>query len=145
MPWTLQQYLTSLQQSAPATVIPAASTPRSTAAPSPDAVARIQSGDPVKEIYTIQTSNVIEDCFGHVQLIEGLIYVCASVSNGVLQPAAATAYIGRTAQHLTEVRNVGDENVPVLISASYDQAAQPGRTYVRGTAGDTLVLIYRPT
>jgi hypothetical protein len=116
---------------------------RTTNAPTSLEISRVLVGDVVKEIYTIIADDTIEEAFGHVKLVSGLIYVCGGVTNGVPDPAQAACYLGRTAQHLTEVRNVGDENVPVLINETVKSELQSGRTYLRGKAGDKLVLLYR--
>lgn len=100
-------------------------------------------GDANKDIYEIVQDDTVEVCFGHIKLKAGLIYVCGGVNNGVLDPASDAAYLGRTAQHLTEVRNQGDENTPVLINETVNSEPQSGRTYVRGKAGDKLILIWR--
>jgi len=100
-------------------------------------------GETRKEVYTIQQTDVIECAFSHINVISGLLYVFKGVTNGVLGPAVGTAYIGTTMQHLTEVRNTGDENVPVLINETVKSDLQSARTYVRGTAGDQILLRYR--
>jgi len=133
--WKAAQDALAAAQTAPPSGVPNA--------PSAGEISRVLVGDTVKEIYTIVADDTIEVAFGHVQLTAGLIYVCGGVTNGVLDPASAAAYLGRTAQHLTEVRNMGDENVPVLINETAKSEPQSGRIYVRGKAGDKLILIYR--
>ena len=91
--------------------------------------------------YVIQETDVIEECFAHLDCRVGLIYVCSAVSNGVLTDPVADVYIGRTRQHLTEIR--GDATIPVLLNDSSTGDPQSCRTYVRGTAGTIVVLKYR--
>ena len=131
-------------QPAPATAPAPGSSPRlTTNVPSPTEIARVLSGSPAREVYVINATDTIEVAFSHLEIVSGLIYCFGSVNNGVLQDAAGVVYLGRTPQHLGEIRGVGDQNVPVLIPETSKSELQEARYYVRGTAGDQLLLVYR--
>ena len=108
--------------------------------PSASEVSRITAFETQTAQYIIQQSNVIEECFAHVNCHAALIYCLASVSNGVLTGPADTVYIGRTRAHLTEERA---DTTPVLINESSSGAPQSCRTYVNGPAGTIIPLQYR--
>ena len=125
------------------------SSPQPTKAPaapaaSPDAVARVYAEPTRREIYVIQATGVQEEAFGHIDCNAGLIYCVGGVSAGVLQQTSgATTYLGRTSQHLTEVRNQGEENNPFIIPETSLGQTQSASVWVKGTAGDKLILVYR--
>jgi hypothetical protein len=112
------------------------------------ALARAQSviyaAEPRFEVYTIQATGVIEEAFAHLKIITGLIYCCRGATDvGVLVAANGDMNVGRVRKYLTELRAVGDQNTPIIISETGTSALQSARTYVNGTVGDTMILIYR--
>lgn len=111
--------------------------------PAPSEISRILASDTLKEEYILQSTGVTECAFAHLRIVSGLIYCCGGVANGIMSASAGTTYLGRSHRYLTEVRASGDENVPVLISETASSELQSARTYVQGTAGDRLVLIYQ--
>lgn len=111
--------------------------------PSSSEVGRVQSSDSESEEFTIPQTDVIAEAFGHVKCLDALIYVHGGDSNGVLAAASSDTYLGRTRKFLTEVRVVGEQNLPFLIPETGKSELQPARTYVRGAAGTKLLLVYR--
>jgi hypothetical protein len=93
--------------------------------------------------YIIKQTGVIELAFQNQNVIAALIYICGGVNAGVLQAMHGTTYVGRVQKYLTEIRVIGDENTPVLISETSTSEVQSAQVWVKGTAGDVLVLIYR--
>ena len=137
---SLSTLIQQWQQPAPAP----ASAPRiTTNVPSAAEIARIQAGSPAREVYVIVADDAIEVAFSHLEIVSGLIYCFGSVSNGVMADTAGATYLGRMPQHLGEIRSVGDQNVPVLIPETAKSELQDARYYVRGKAGDKLLLVYR--
>jgi hypothetical protein len=112
--------------------------------PSAAEIAARQSPENRHEVYTIKATDTVEECFAYLTINSGLIYCCGGETGGVLAAASGTTYIGRTRKFLTELRAVGEENTPVLINETALSDRQSARTYVRGTQGDTILLIYRP-
>jgi len=104
----------------------------------------IYASEPRFQEYIIQATGVVEVAFAHLNIIVGLIYCCRGVgATGILAAASGDMYVGRVQKYLTEVRVVGDENVPIIIAETGKSETQPARTYVNGTAGDTMILIFR--
>jgi len=93
--------------------------------------------------YTIKSTGAIEEAFSDSNIVSGEIYCSGGVVAGVLQPAAGTTYVGKNSMFLTQVRSVGDENYPVLIEETGRSELQTAKVFVKGTAGDVLLLIYR--
>jgi hypothetical protein len=113
--------------------------------PSASEISRVLEARLLEEQYVIQATDVIEEAFPHLQCRSGLIYVHGGDSNGVLaQTSGATTYLGSSAKYLTEYRNQGEQNVPYVIAEHVDSSPQEARVFVRGTAGDKLLLRYRP-
>jgi len=112
--------------------------------PSASEVARIMSGLEMRhETYIIQTSDTIEECFAHVQMVAGLVYIHGGDDNGALADATATCYLGRLRKFLTEQRLVGDQTVPYIYPETQGSERQSARLYVRGAAGTHVLLVYR--
>lgn len=111
--------------------------------PSSSEISRIITPESRHYHYTIDKTGEIEEAFGGLEIIAGLVYVHGGDSNGVLAPAAGDAYLGRTRKFLTEKRSVGEQEIPFLIGETPKSEPQSARIYVRGTAGDKLLLIYR--
>lgn len=106
-------------------------------------VARLFASEVTAEVYSIKATNAIEECFGHIKCVSALVYIHGGDTEGVLQDAAATTYLGRTSKFLTEVRDAGDQNFPILISETNLGEEQYARCWVKGNAGTKILLIYR--
>jgi hypothetical protein len=111
--------------------------------PSAGEISRALSGATRTAQYKILTTGAIEQAFGNILGVTGLIYCCTGTIAGVLQPTVGTVYLGRSLPHLTEVRAPGEENSPVLISETGRSELQNFSHWVKGTAGDVLILKYR--
>lgn len=99
--------------------------------------------DARRESYTIQTTGQVECAFAHLQIISALVYVHGAVTAGVPAASAGDCYLGRVSGLLSETRLAGDAT-PYVIDETPRSELQPGRIYVRGTAGDIVTIIYRP-
>ena len=111
--------------------------------PSASEISRAITPESRHETHIIQQTATVEECFAHLQIVSGLVYVHGGDAAGVLAAAAGDCYIGRTRKFLTEVRAVGDQNVPFLINETSVSELQSARLYVSGTAGDRVTLIHR--
>jgi tetrahydromethanopterin S-methyltransferase subunit D len=127
-----------------ATAADGAPAPSRPAAPAPSAseISRVYSNEMQQEEYTIQVTDTVEECFKHLRVISALVYVHGGVVGGVPAAAAADCYIGRTAAYLTELRAVGEQATPYLISETSTSEDQPARIFVKGAAGTKILIQY---
>lgn len=112
--------------------------------PPGEAVARLHAAEPRYEVYTIKANNVVEEAFGDLKIIEGVIYCNGGVAaSGIPTGLNNALYIGRVKKYLSEYRQPGDESIPFVIPETRLSELQSARVYVYGDPGDQLVLIYR--
>jgi hypothetical protein len=106
-------------------------------------IPRAQSHETETEDYTVQTTGAVEQCFAHLKIVSANVYATGGISAGAHQPPAGDVYIGRAQRSLPDIRGVGDENYAFIIPETAASEKQTGRIYVKGTAGDVIVMVYR--
>lgn len=109
-------------------------------------IGRVNSYEPQYREFKIPTGGTgdLLEAFADVQIVSGLIYCMGGLNtDGTPQALAGTLYIGRTPRYLLDSRGPGEESIPYVIAETTLSELQPARVYVRGDAGDRLILVYR--